>query len=552
MILALLTAFLFETILEDKWANAPAWTDAREYDNTTAGWLVASPLNATLTDTQPVTEPANTQVAVLLGGFSDDFYNRIIIDPGFLDVGNLVTDQVRTFTIFNGYFTQKTLNQITINNGTGLSLSGITPPTVFDALETISVNLTVSTDGPSRIDASLFFDWVGTVDDETIQVIGIRIVALPLQAEAPMRETLEWKTDLFISNNATEQRVRIRHAPRQGLKMSYPVPRDEMGRLKNIIHGWLGNKWAVPNWSQAQTVGALSSGIDTIPCDGDNFDLRAGGLVMIWGSPRNNEVIEIDTVASNQIVLSRTTDNAYTNAILVPTMNGRVLGQVARETNGYNGIVDMNYQVLDNIVLTVSAPAQYQTYDIYYDDLYMGQGGSLTDGLVTRIDVVDYQTGVLEFYSPWDNIRIGRPYRFVCDGPEEAWAFREFLHRRAGRLRPFWIPSFESDMRLSMTGPITSTLTVFDDDFRSLGIGRTHIAIKLNNGAWLPREITGTSLGVGDLIDVVIDSPINVDAEDIEYISFLGLKRFDTDRVEINWESGGICTSTVRMLEIKP
>lgn len=550
--MATLTGFLLPAVLEDKWASAPTWTDARQYSDTTAGYLSSSLLNATLSDTQPVTENPVNQTGVLLGGFSGDFYNRIIIDPGFLDVGSLVTDQVRTISIFNGYFSQKTLEQITINNGTGLNISGISPPTVFDILETIEIDLTISTDGPSRIDASIFFDWAGTIDDVSVSVIGIRIVALPFQAHAPSRETLEWKTDVMISNNGNEQRVRQRRSPRQFIRQQYPIPFEEMGRAKNILHGWLGNRWAVPNWSQAQEVGALLAGITVVPCDGDNYDLRAGSLVMLWDSNRVNEVIEVGTVSSSQIVLSRTTDNAYSNAKLVPATNGRILGQVSRETNGNNAQLDVDYQILENIALTVSAPEQYLTYDIYYDDLYMGQQGSLTDGLETRVDVVDYGTGKIDFYAPWDNIRIGRPYRFVCDGPVEAWSFREFLHRRAGRLRPFWIPSFESDMRLVSTGPITNSLSVYDDDFRSLGIGRTHIAIKLKNGTWLPRAITGTSLGVGDLIDVALDTPINVDADEIEYISFLGLKRFDTDRVVVTWPGAGICRATVRMLEIEP
>lgn len=548
------TGFLLGLVEYGKGAVAPPWIDAMVYNDTVSGWEVSPLLVATHLDGQPISaEPANNQVGVYAGGFSDDFYNRIIIDPGFIDVGSLVSDQTEPINIFNGYFTNKTLEDIVITNGTGLNITGISLPETFDPLETIEIDLSISTDGPSRIDASLFFDWTGAIDDSTVQVIGIRIVSFPYQSYKPNIETLEWKTDVLISNKGTEQRVRLRGAPRQFINQAYPVPAEEMAHAKNIMHGWLGNRWAVPAWQQSQIVGALSSGITVILCDGENYDLREEGLVQLWDSNTVNEIIEIQTVTPTQITLSRPTVNTYSNCHLLPAYAGRVLGDIQRPTTAYNAVIKVRYQILDNKRLVVPTPDQYLTYDIYFDELYSDTNGSITDNLSTRVDVVDFETGDVDFYAPWDNIRIARPYKLTSDGPEESWAMREFLHRRAGRLRPFWLPSFESDMRLEMSGLVSSTLIIHDDDYRSLGIGQNHIAIKLiADGGWHPREITGTSLGGGGLINVAIDTPLSVDASEIEFISFLGLKRFNADRIPINWVGNSVCTISVPTIEIKP
>jgi hypothetical protein len=116
---------------------------------------------------------------------------------------------------------------------------------------------------------------------------------------------------------------------------------------------------------------------------------------------------------------------------------------------------------------------------------------------------------------------------------------REFVHRRCGRSRPFWQPSFESDFRVASTGAITTTLDVQDDDYRAFAAKRAHIAVETADG-WLPRAITNrTDQGSG-----VTRLTLRV--------CFLGLKRLDTDRIEINWPAVQIGKCALNTVEFQP
>jgi phage baseplate assembly protein gpV len=129
--------------------------------------------------------------------------------------------------------------------------------------------------------------------------------------------------------------------------------------------------------------------------------------------------------------------------------------------------------------------------------------------------------------------------------------FREWLHRRAGRYRAFWQPTFESDFRVRSMGTVTTSLIVASDDYLPHSAQRPHLAVEAA-GVWYARTITDAVQLDADRVQLVLNSALNVAAERIARVSYLGLKRLDTDRVEMNWVGGGVCTVEMRLLELAP
>lgn len=523
-----------------------------QYNDTADGWLDHASLRSLRTSTQPITENPRNRVGHKGGGFADDFYDRVLVEPGRLDVGNLVSDQSRTISVFNGFLTAKTLEQLLLTNGDGISVNGPVTPVDLNPLQTVLYTVTLAVDGPAVIDSALTFDLQAGVADVTVDIVGARIVVLPYQAEAPWGETLEWRTSVLTSNDGTEQRSRLRKAPRQSFRGVYPVPKDEMARAVNTVYGWLQRRWAVAVWSEAQLVGPVAAGSMQIACTVDLSDIRVGGTVAIWDDARTNEVIEVQSIEPGIIHFDRPLLNDYVRAIAMPCRVGKVAGSIQRQTNGHSAKLAVTYDVIDNTEVVGPTPEQYAGEDIYWDPALLSEGGDITDGYSARIDLVDYG-GAIDMYAPWGNNRQARPYRLVKEGPAETWALRQFLHRRAGRWRPFWLPTFESDLRLNMTGLVTTSVQVEDDDYRALGNAHTHIAIQYTDGSWRARAVTGISVQGGGLLLLALDGvALNVDASQIRMLSFLGLKRLDTDRVEIQWPGNGVAVCDVRILEYKP
>ena len=126
----------------------------------------------------------------------------------------------------------------------------------------------------------------------------LALVSLP--AEAPARERLRWLTDVMTSRNGTEERFQVRGAPRQVFEYSVPQQADQRPEAFQTEWGALRNElWAIPVWSQAQSVGSVSAGLTTLSCDTTNYELREDGLALLFTSPTSYQVLEISAVGAS-------------------------------------------------------------------------------------------------------------------------------------------------------------------------------------------------------------------------------------------------------------
>lgn len=545
------TGYIYPSVLHDDPTLIPVWNESVFYTDEADGWVTDTIYRVVHTNTQPVVEPAIHHNAVRMISFVDDFYNRIIIEPGNIDVGNLVSEQYYEINVFNGYFEEKELQNLSTQDADGLLITGPTPPQIWGLLETKAYQLTISTDGPPSINAKILFDFVGVSDDITVSVGGSRIVMIPFQAELPWSESLEWKTNVLTTNDGSEQRIRLRKKARQSVTANYPIPAEYTAKSFNMLYGWAQRTWAVALWSETQYIGTVNPGVTAIYCDTANYDFRPNSLVCLWQSNEMNEVIEVEEVFADNISLKRVLTGNYDNAILMPVRIGVASTSISRKTNGYTSNAHIEYDFKDNIDLNPSAPIQYLGYDIYFDRSLM-PGDSLEDKFISRIDVVDYETGIVDHFPSWKYNKRARNVQFINEDPQETWVFRKWLHRRAGRLRPYWLPTFEENFRIAMQGNVGSTIKCQPDDYRNLGDDHNHIAIQYEDGSWVARTITGHSVETGGLINIAIDTALNVDAKFIRLISFLTLHRLDTDKVDIEFVGNGVNVSTIRLIEIKP
>lgn len=548
---------LLPTTIDGRASFSPSWSIAPVVNNRWGSdWDTASmSRRGATTDTQPVSENPVTHTGRKIISFADDFYNRILIEPSVFDAGNLISDQFYTIKVFNAYFTSKALTQLSISDSEGIVLAGpTTAGEIWGPLQTRNYQLTIQADGPPAINSRISFDWEGTEDDVIIPVTGSRIVMLPYQAEAPLNEELEWKTNVLTSNNGTEQRIRLRKNARQSIKASYPIPPEETNRAFNMAYGWVHRRWAVALWSETQYIGSIATGGTALTCNTSYYDFRANTLVAIWESPTRNEVIEIESVASGVLNLKRVLNTAYTNAILMPVRIGMVSGPIRQDSSGYQSVLQVEYNFSDNVDVGASAPAQFLNNDIYFNYDLMSEDG-VTDAISARIDEIDYETGVVEYYTPWRYNRRARNMYVINENPAQSWAFRRWLHRRAGRNRPFWFPTFGNDLRVAMEGNVGTSLRCYDDGYKNLGNKHNHIAIQKTDNTWIPLGVTGISVDGGFIqlaLDMSTNPETNFDASLIKRVCFIGLHRLDTDRVEIEWFGNNMNDCTIRILEIAP
>lgn len=375
------------------------------------------------------------------------------------------------------------------------------------------------------------------------------LAILPYQAQAPLTEALEFLTDVMEAYDGSEQRLQLRTMPRQTFQYTIPVKFWNIAESFNTAYNAIRKKWAIPLWTEAQFVGDVTAHATDITCNTSLYDLRASSLAFLFNAAGAWQVVEISTKTSTKINV--TNDLSYiASAWLMPIRIGWIVGDVKKSTNAYEDMVEINFFVDDNLDLTPSAPTQYLSNDIYFDSPVLS-GSNMDKSLQQRADIVDQVLGVVSRRSPWLNARYASTYRSVLQGAQQVRDYKAFLYRRAGKFRSFWMPTFEQNMRHANTGTILSTLTIEADSYAQYP-QRQHIAIESASGVWYPRAVSNPTPVAGNRIQLTLDSALNLDASKVRRISYLGLHRLNTDKIELRWIGNNVVESEFGILEISP
>ena len=553
--MASFTGFLLETNLESGFSPDTAvrqtFYDSIDYSNTGSGHLASQTLlGGPLTDNGIQGFPV-AHTGSFCPAYGDIFYNRIQVNPSPLDVGPIVEEKVFTIQVFNGFFTSRTLEDIVETNVAGIVLTGAARPIVLSGLQEIEYTVTVAPDvGPATIEGSYFFDFDTADQDQTILVIGARVLALPYLFQAGLSESLNWLTQVITSNDGSEQRVKLRNAPRQEFDFNIAIPNGLVAELDSLLYGWRGNSFGLPISSEGRfSTSPTSTSSPNIDVNTDYADFRVGGLAVIYNSPTDFEIISILSFTVNQIVATANLGKVFgLGALVMPMQVARLLANPTRQTDGERQRLNARFQVLDNIKLaTVAAPDQYKGLDIYLEQP-LTIGDYLRDTYTTRVDVIDFDTGVAETFAPWKKTKTHRVLGIQLDSLEEIWNFRLWLHRREGKSRPFWMPTFEVNFTLLTTGALDTELLVVNNGQKGVSDERDDIAIKTTT-EWAFREISSI-VAQGDDLLMTLTATLGFDASTVEYISFMGRKRLASDRLEISWRGNNTASSAVPIIEI--
>jgi len=272
---------------------------------------------------------------------------------------------------------------------------------------------------------------------------------------------------------------------------------------------------------------------------------------MIYESINAFEVIQIDSLTANSITAKQNISRVFsTRAIVCPVVPCRMLSSPRRETSGYNVRVKAAFEAVSNIQLPTSPSAdQYLGLDVFLDQP-LTSNGRIPDVYDSRVDTVDYGSNDVEIFGSWTNTKVARQFELEFSNQADLWAFRLWLHRREGKQRPFWMPTFEENFRLVTTGLLGAQITVINDGQLLYGENRTHIAVKSTSG-WQFALITNM-VSNGSNIDIDLDLNLNINADTVEIICYLGQKRLGSDRIRITHDANFVSSVSLPIVEVLP
>lgn len=480
--------------------------------------------------------------------FFDDFYNRIYIVPGSLDIGNLLSAQTRHVILWNAYLVPQTLENAELGPQAGLSLtlpSGVTLPYEMSALRELDFTVQVDIAGPPIIDSYLEFVVEGITYN--VPISGRRIVLFPFAPNwgSPVDETITMRSWALPAEDGSEQTgSESGEIPRRTLEYNINLRTAlQAQKCENLLFAWQMRFFGVPHWGEeARTDGSISAGSTAIPFDTFGLSLEPGSLVALYLDDDTNEIREVETVLSDGVTVTTGVEfdwpvGTRVYPCFVGLMNNEVTG--ARETTTVGRMpvaFDCEPSVTPGNVELNAAPLTYRGKEMFLGRINWMSAMPFTFTADTKR--VDANTGRITAYSSSGFAKMSRRHNWTLYNRADIFSFRQFLGRRQGVARSVFMPSGTADF--NMVQPILDsevTLVVEKNEYGALAgahPARRDIIIQLHDGAYFCRRIVGTSDFEGTTRLQLDDSlGVEVDPDEVKQISFLTLYRFQSPSTTI-------------------
>ena len=477
--------------------------------------------------------------------FSQDFYNRIYIAPRNIDLGNMVTAQVREVVVWNAYLDQSvTLEATSLVDGDGIAVTGPGAlPLDFLPQQERIWTLTIASQGAPTIDATFTFEFEA-LGSQSVRIVGKRLNAwiLPADWTQPVEESLAWLTDLQRAKSGPTDRIPLRAAPRRSWEFSLVEGKRERRIIENLIYDWSARIWALPVWPDVSLVpGPLASGADRVAVATAGRDFNVGSLAMLWADVQRYELFQVAEIADDEVVFARPTTQDWPRGTrLYPCRTARLAeapairrrsNQVITARVRFDADEPCDWPAIAPVVTYLGIPVFEQRSD-ESDDPSATYARDLVriDGDVGLIEVDDFSGLVMGRQS----------HAWKLFGRSERAAHRSLLYWLQGRAQNVWLPTWTDDVEvLEPLGETSEVLVVaWAGISRSLRQqpGRRHLRIELTTGQVFYREVQNSAEIDGDREQLLLDASLgmSVATHQVRLICWMALVLQESDRIEIS------------------
>ena len=365
----------------------------------------------------------------------------------------------------------------------------------------------------------------------------------PANWSTPIIERLEWRTDVLLAYDGSEQRIALRQTPRRYFEFGFLVP-TLLGRqkLEASISANGSQSWDLPIWTDSTPCTSAISDSDTVVyVDTVGRDFVEGGKALLLAANGNTLIINISTLTTTQLNLSSAVVGSWPIETSVIPLRSAYLEQ-SQQISRFTGsaIYGVVRFLLDDISThAVATLTQYRSYDVL--EIASNWKQDLNSDYQRKMQVVDFGNSV------YRDDESGLPtfvqgHMWALDSRQKITDFRKFLYSRRGRLNALWVPSFMPDLSFVSLSSVVY-LDVTNIGYTTLynqSINRRDIRIELTNGNVYYRRIIASAVVSGTVERLTLESGLGVSitADDVEKISFMMFGRLDADAIELAWSWG--------------
>ena len=228
------------------------------------------------------------------------------------------------------------------------------------------------------------------------------------------------------------------------------------------------------------------------------------------------------------------------------------LSKVDNTSNGaYSNVNSATPFAMSDRFLSALSPIigyQFDGYEILTKEPDSNNKFSRT--ITQREDIFDNELASYATRSPWAQSRVKSNHPFLFEGGEDSVAIKQFLYRRQGAARLFYMPTFQHDLPAYAISENLTQINVPKLDIRSFDANRVDVAIQFVDGTWQGNRITSITADIFGGWLITFSRALRRGLAEVRQISYMGLSRFETDRIEMQWVGNRAITMSINMLEI--
>ena len=363
---------------------------------------------------------------------------------------------------------------------------------------------------------------------------------LPPDWKNGLRETLAWSTSIHRAPaTGLTQHASTREWPRRTLAFTCLAAAQAQRAVAIATAGRAAARWRVPIWTDGQRVASVAAGDEVIACRTTGYDFAGPGAALLYRGPRDWEVVRVAHVVDGLLVLAAPVLADWSAGVQILPLRWARLQPGARSLAVTDSVVrpEMIFLVDEPCAWPAQPPSvTYRGHPVLASSPDWGEGlSSSFDAGISDVDSGTALPFVADTRAP-----VVRSSTHVWElwGREEQRAFRGLIYALHGRLRPIWVPTWSSDLRLAApAGAGSSSLTVEWAGYTQHGVGRVgmrDIRIELWNGTALLRRVGASSEGLEtEVLHVTEPLGVQLTPAQVRRISFMALSTLASDEVEI-------------------
>jgi len=496
----------------------------------------------------PVTAMPRTLSAHLGGCYVDDYYHRIHAAPEKIDVGNLAAERGYNLYVWNACFTPTVMTALEANAAHGIYLTGAdTLPSTYAPLLEKTYRVIVGVAGPAVIDERVVFHF--DIGSPSVHIVGNRAVPTSFVPQRDVTETLEWKTDV-IRTKASEQRIALRHAPRQTFTYKYWLDERQAARLRAMFHGWSHRVFALPVWTEGEYIGPVAKGATEIKVSTAHADYRVGAPVFIWQDDEANTLINVTAVSATGLTLEFPVAFEFTSAYVMPVRYAKSRGLNLTREASKRTVAEVEYWAFNgrDKFTDIKLPV-YQKLPVLTD--VMIHLGKHEEKIIREVATIDNEIGLIQTDPIFSHTDEHYTLSWEATNRADLWRIRQWLYSLKGRLKTFWLPTGSAD--LVLTQPVLAGSNIMQVRTISYSLYYTVRALQMvfRNGSIKYFTVTGSQMN-GGIDNLLLSEPVTavIMPGDVERISLMCIVRLDSDRVEIQHTENNTATIQIPAVSV--